>query len=492
MNLKFIQKNKFVRTLSFVAIFVFIFLVNFSPLIETKRANAQLEAVASALMVPVNDVINNLKETTFDQIAWSLAKIAVQQMTTSLVDWINSGFNGNPGFVTDPLGALQDIADQTLGQFIEGSDLELLCSPFQAQIKMALITNQRNHFQNQATCKLSDVLNNAQNYKNFVSFDFNSGSNQQTLPSWSDWYDVAVRPGGNLYSAYDIAQEELSIRISNQQYSVGKTWDWGQGLLSWRDCSQTDTGHSDQIDGSVNDSNCPIVTPGSVIASQLNHTLGLPQDTLVTADEFNEIISALLSQLTSQIFGAAGGLFGTSQPNSNFNGDSYINQLKQDSINNYNNTVGFSTANISSTIDTLSTYIAIKNQSIASVDSVINLEGIVPSACGASSSQATSASSTVTNVLLPMKTGLQVNVSAANTYITRLNQLKMELGAVPTSDSAGFSAIVSEYNDVVIAIQPDSLIPGAERERDVTLPGTLNPIRNSAQNTINACLHPTP
>jgi hypothetical protein len=42
-----------------------------------------------------------IKETVADGIAWAVAKLVVREMTTSIVNWINSGFKGNPAFVTD-------------------------------------------------------------------------------------------------------------------------------------------------------------------------------------------------------------------------------------------------------------------------------------------------------------------------------------------------------------------------------------------------------
>lgn len=435
-------------------------------------------------MVPVDDILNNLKESTFDQIAWNLAKLAIQQMTTSLVNWINSGFNGNPAFITDPLGFLGDIADQTLGEFIEGSAFGLLCSPFQVQIKMALILNQRNgDFVNKASCKLSDVLNNAQNYRDFVSFDFNTDTNSGYVGNWEDWYDVAVRPGGNLYSAYNIAEAEASLRISNNQFSYQKELDWGSGFLSWRDCSKASPG---RLAGDL-EINCPIVTPGSVISDQINHTLGLPQDTLVTADEFNEIISALLTQLLSQVFGPDGGLFGTTEPGFDFDGDSYLDSLYADAAASLDGTVGFSNGSINNTIDTLNEYISIKNQSIGKVNTTINLLKKIASACGSGSPQAANAASIITNTLNPMKAALEASIAKANEYIGQLEGFKTEIAVLDDSDTEGFSAILAKYNSLLVVIQPDSMVSLAQYERDTTVPNALAPINTYGQNTINSC-----
>ena len=41
------------------------------------------------------------KELTLDGIAWSLVKNVAQQMTSSIINWINSGFQGSPAFLTN-------------------------------------------------------------------------------------------------------------------------------------------------------------------------------------------------------------------------------------------------------------------------------------------------------------------------------------------------------------------------------------------------------
>ena len=79
--------------------------------------------------------------------------------------------------------------------------------------------------------------------------------------------------------------------------------------------------------GSSGGENCQTVTPGSVISSSLNKALGAGQDSLVAADEIDEIIGALASQLVNQVLGP-GGLLGTSQTSAGGGTPSYISRIE--------------------------------------------------------------------------------------------------------------------------------------------------------------------
>ena len=75
--------------------------------------------------------------------------------------------------------------------------------------------------------------------------------------------------------------------------------DWGKGFLSKQDCQTVE-----------NRKICRTVTPGSTIEGALNDALGNPSKRIAVADEINEIVVALFSQLVTQAFSGAGGLLG--------------------------------------------------------------------------------------------------------------------------------------------------------------------------------------
>lgn len=273
---------------------IFLFLPN-------KKIHAQVPVIEVGFLAT--------KEGILDGIAWQVANLVIQEMSHNIVNWINSGFDGNPAFVTDLDGFLLGIADNVAGSFIEGTELGFLCDPFELQIRQALAINYHSPFAKKIECTLTGVV---ENIDDFLAGDFSAGG-------WDGWYELTVRD--NPYSQYLAASEELSVRIVNAKNRELNLLSWANGFLSWRECSD---GTVDLIGAT----SCPIVTPGIVIENQLNNTLDSGRNRLIVAKEINEIIGALLTQLTQQALSGPGGLFGLSQSQSGT--PSYTSQLRTD------------------------------------------------------------------------------------------------------------------------------------------------------------------
>jgi hypothetical protein len=342
----------------------FVMLVSFIP----QPAYAQL-AVIDAANLAVNSITSgatslfssayNLKEGIagsgigLDTIAWTVSKMAIQSMTKSLVNWINSGFKGSPAFVTDLEGHLQQVGDAVARPFLSdlGSNASLR-SPFQSIVAQAVgnqyyLNSSRNGFFTQAAYTLNQV---SPNDKAFLAGDFSQGGIRA-------FYSAFANPSNNPYGAQRLAEEELAGRVSSAQGTALTRLNWGQGFLSWCDTSGggAAAGGSGQVSSDaeadaaiahdiasfnaaqaanpidLSSSNNAVLctnkdgtagvikTPGSILAGLTTKTLGLSGDQLVTADEFNEIIGALMSQLTSEVIGATG-LSGVSSVSSGGNG----------------------------------------------------------------------------------------------------------------------------------------------------------------------------
>ncbi|MBU1046327.1 hypothetical protein KKH36_00930 [Patescibacteria group bacterium] len=261
------------------------------------------------------------KEFILDGIAWQVAKIAVRQMTTSIVNWINNGFEGNPLFVTDFKGMMTDIADGVIGEYIYGSKLAFLCSPFSLEVKLALY----NTFYGgsyKPVCTLSDAINNAGGALQSLEDDFR----------WGTWIEFTNKKSNNAYGAYLLAEENILKEIGLEQENKKLQVDWGEGFLSWEECEEV----IDELTGLPYSKNCTTQTPGSVIATQLNNNLDSGREALITADEINEIIGALLTQLIKGVMSSTG-LLG--QSSSSYNNSENINELKNEIIETLNNSL---------------------------------------------------------------------------------------------------------------------------------------------------------
>jgi hypothetical protein len=318
-----------------------------------------------ASMIPntTANVVNTVKEQGLDAIGYIIAKAILVKMTASTVNWINTGFQGNPSFLTDPERFFGSLGDQVATQYILGanSPLNQLCTPFKAEVRLALVKNhlQENTFQSQCTFATIGA-----NFENFTR-DFTQGG-------WDGWFTMTQQEQNNPYGAYLQAKQQLSVQIGTQQNKYQTQVSNGNGFLSYERCRRdyvpspnvanrqcikyeplTVGGGTPKClayetadpDGLGYD-DCPasekeVVTPGSVINEQLGQALGSGFAQLEAADELNEIVNALMVQLVSKTFSSIGnGLRGLSDSKSNQ--PSLTKQL-QDSVNASNQTLGLDT-----------------------------------------------------------------------------------------------------------------------------------------------------
>ena len=316
-------------------------------------------AVPAQAFWPVIDVGNNPKEYGLDAIGFMLANIVIGRVAASTVNWINSGFKGSPAFMTNPEAFFGNMGDKIAGQFIFSSpNLNFLCGPLQAKIKLALSNSYTQYDRRNWQCSLTGIANNVDAFMN----NFENGG-------WEGFFELSQGPQ-NPIGAYLQAEGEMLSQIANQKDLKEKDLLQGKGFMSFQKCKpetvrKSAPGQSGLGDcensynscvrwangnpataeaerqkcsatlkscsakytnvevGDCADSDKENVTPGSVISDQLNNVLGTGGQKLAAADEINEIVSALLTQLVNRVIGGIGnGLRGASKPDSSSGGTS--------------------------------------------------------------------------------------------------------------------------------------------------------------------------
>ncbi len=249
------------------------------------------------------DIANALKEYGLDTVAYVAAKTVTRKLTQKTVNWINSGFKGNPGYITDPGKFFLDAGDNLASQFLSQAGVNKLCSPFKAEVRLAIAKNYINDDNNNFSCTLSILQNN---YDAFTQ-DFTQGG-------WQGWFEITQNQENNPYGAYLAARNRLSIAVAVDGQRKQKEINLGGGFLSLKRCPRGAQTFTDPVSQATI---CSVeeetVTPGGVISDQIKETLGTKWGELVSADEFNEIVTALVSQLIEQVAGKASGLFGASE-----------------------------------------------------------------------------------------------------------------------------------------------------------------------------------
>jgi len=245
--------------------------------LQPRIAHAQGINVPIGTTFDFNSIMKYLKDFVLDKLAYLVAKQILHQMTISVVNWINSGFQGNPAFINNPAGFFEDAADQVTANFLVGP-LQGLCSPFSLDIRLALATQMTNSSQGRYTCTLSKVIQaqqqtiaraqngtlvnvTAQNSANGATLnDFMNGgvlsnSNQLSVNGysangvyggltnnfaqdggWAGWIALTSEPQNNIYGAYLMAQSDLAQQIASKKAAVDADLNRGNGFLSWQDC----------------------------------------------------------------------------------------------------------------------------------------------------------------------------------------------------------------------------------------------------------------
>ena len=125
---------------------------------------------------------------------------------------------------------------------------------------------------------------------------------------------------------------QIDTLINDEIHRETLTLSFGDGFLSQKECDE-------------NGANCTINTPGKAISEALTFHLSVGTRTLIEADEINEIISALFSQLALKAISGVGGLLGMSGKSKySSGGSSYLDRLREDyltkDVNSVTNGIG--------------------------------------------------------------------------------------------------------------------------------------------------------
>lgn len=239
-----------------------------------------------------------LKENVLDGIAWTIAKQIISNMTASLVDWINSGFEGSPAFVQDLNGFLLQAADEVVGRYINelGGLGSFVCEPFRLDVQLAVaIQYDLDRTDDEPVCTLTDVIDN---FEGFI--DGTSRTN-----TWDDWLRLTSEPQNTPYGAVLKAKAGSRFRVINAKGEELEKTGWGGGFLSGELCNTATGAEGEQED-------CFITKPGKMLQEALTFNLDSGRQSLIEADEFDEVLTSLLTQLANQAITGASGLLGLS------------------------------------------------------------------------------------------------------------------------------------------------------------------------------------
>jgi hypothetical protein len=350
----------------------------------------------------VTDVKSWIKDFVLDTAAWILNNVILQQITQDTVNWINSGFEGNPAFVTNPGQMLDDAAQQASGKFFADFGLTGLCAPFRVKLNIAL-RSQRT-FNQRMQCTIDRVISN---YQNFID-DFSNGG-------WAGWIAI-TQPQNNIYGAYLEGANELSQRQQEAQSMATLETSWGSGFLS------------------LKDKNGNIITPGGVIEKRLNEVLGTDVRRIEVAGKINQIITSLLNQLVTSVVRNLRGSGGGNVPRDN-------TPVPQDVKRGAIDTIDYAIATEQGYADT-------KQKTSALIDILIDkLEKLKD--CYKNKNNSTKVAEIDTSIagLKTQKADIAKDISNSKILMIEADEYKIDINSASTYEAV--SSVLNDFDDVM-------------------------------------------
>jgi hypothetical protein len=208
-------------------------------------------------------------EASLDAITGCLVNKTIEGILNGTIDWVNSGFNGNPAFIDDPARFFGDIADYEAAAFLDELSGGILCSHIDVQIRVNLAQNYNNQkYRYGRRCTLDDIANNIEG---FVSGNFEQGG-------WDTWLTYTQNPYNNYYGALPTLELDLDNQIAKKQAAAA----WEQRNTDFLSIKDPVTGE--------------ITTPGELTESTVTKRLNTPIERLTFADEFDELTNSLINQ----------------------------------------------------------------------------------------------------------------------------------------------------------------------------------------------------
>ena len=238
-------------------------------------------------------------------ILMQIAKVLLNKLTESTVNWINGGFEGSPKFVQNPESFFKNIGDTQLSSLIDTVGYNASLFPFGRQVSQVLIGAYKNQNSDIATSMrytLSDVVGSEATH---FEKDFGVGG-------WSGYHAYTQNPSNNAFSSLFVGAKEAAKTVTAAQTKVDKDITTGGGFLNQRTCKTWRTG-PELPAGFIGppppppdhtDANCltwTTTTPGSSVKDQLDKALGSKFSQSELGAALGNSISSIVNALTTQL-----------------------------------------------------------------------------------------------------------------------------------------------------------------------------------------------
>ncbi len=245
------------------------------------------EAVATVATLISNNLarIGEWAYTTALRIA---VNTLINEFQNQVVNWIAG--NGNPKFITNWNGFLQDVANRAAGQAIYDL-VPQACSGFGPLLRVALLPVP---YANTATrCTLTQVVSNVNAFYN----RFKYGTWYQTWQA----YGAAMQPSNNYFGQLIEFRDVQMANIANAQDAAKSQAVANKGFLPVTKCTKYALDENNNPTTTCEPGYEVATTPGAVVGETLTTSLGWKGNQIVSAQRFEDLVGAIVNASINRV-----------------------------------------------------------------------------------------------------------------------------------------------------------------------------------------------
>lgn len=291
--------------------------------------------------VPIKNEDDNYRQECSKAIGRYIAKQMMDKITQDTINWINTGFKGEPAYIKNPESMFKSIADKEMYAFTSLIGFDRVKFPFGVDTARALIDSYTRTFEQNAEFSLHEYVQTGD--ANSFYTDFRTGG-------WSAWNAMVLFPQNNpvgfgILSTNYISQKTYDPTYANEITKIQQEVQTTGGFLNQKKCvlskagagyeynseetplsegefeviaaqlkaeftQQTDLNGDGTVAsmGAVNEAlshicdRWEVVTPGKAISDQLTNALGTPLKSIEMADDLNKSLAAIFDALLNQLY----------------------------------------------------------------------------------------------------------------------------------------------------------------------------------------------
>ncbi len=275
------------------------------------------------------DMLNYIKEYIGDTGAWIISKMLINDITSSFINFVNIGDDGNPLYITNLQNYIDGFTYDTADNLIETVTADLGLEGMSG-IYSSLDRDYRQY--HSLSSKLSTKFAGGEEFLDGEGDESEASSGCEVVADLSGWDKIeflSSYPQCTPQGAYMIATDHISEEIRKKEKSEEQQLLWGSGIRPKTDkgadteadeecdpefgpCQPKEKADCDPEFGPCQppkkkaDSEINIITPAASIKDQLSGFLSTGRATLEGVDEIGELVATLITNLTSMISGAKG------------------------------------------------------------------------------------------------------------------------------------------------------------------------------------------